>query len=120
MIEPSFLSWPANIVTFIPDIHILCQSPTSAALSEIEFSRGTLGALVIKIGIEQITRSHWVWTPYEDNWISAAYVHLREPDQTHKIPKLEKSFNYGFNDFVVAEVTPELASSITGNMEEDV
>jgi hypothetical protein len=40
----------------------------SAALSEIEFSRGTLGALVIKIAIEEITRAHWAWTPYEDNW----------------------------------------------------
>jgi hypothetical protein len=76
--------------------------------------------MVIKIGIEQITRSHWVGTAYEENWISAEYVNAGEPDQTHKIPKSEKRFNYGFNDFVVAEVTPELASSITGNMEEDI
>jgi hypothetical protein len=52
--------------------------------------------------------------------ISAEYVNPREPDQTHKIPEWEKRFNYGSDDFVVAEVTPELASSITGNMEEDV
>lgn len=32
----------------------------------------------------------------------------------------EKRFNYGFNDFVIVECTPNMATSVTGNLEKDV
>ena len=70
--------------------------------------------MVLKIGIEQIPRKLWEWVQWDENWISANYVNNGEPDQTHKIPKSEKKFNYGFNDFIMVECTPELAYQVTG------
>ena len=70
--------------------------------------------MVLKIGIEQIPRHQWTWTPYNENWISANYVNGGEPDQIHKIKKGEKKFNYGFNDFVMVECTPEYAYKVGG------
>jgi len=70
--------------------------------------------MVLKIGIEQIPRKLWEWVQWDENWISANYVNNGEPDQTHKIPKSEERFNYGFNDFIMVECTPELAYQVTG------
>lgn len=70
--------------------------------------------MVIKIGIDQITRSHFTWRPWNENWVSADWINDAEPDQTTKIPISEKRFNYGFNDFVVVECTPELAWEVKG------
>ncbi|KAL8847488.1 MAG: hypothetical protein Q9221_007481 [Calogaya cf. arnoldii] len=77
--------------------------------------------MVLKIGIEQIPRDQWTWTPWNENWISANYVNDGEPDQTHKIKtaKGEKKFNYGFNDFVMVECTPEYAYQVHGVLESD-
>ncbi|KAL8998898.1 MAG: hypothetical protein Q9169_002117 [Polycauliona sp. 2 TL-2023] len=76
--------------------------------------------MVLKIGIEQITRKDWEWTPYNENWISADYVNDGPPDETTKIPKGSKKFNYGFNDFMVVECTPEYAYQVHGALESDV
>lgn len=76
--------------------------------------------MVIKIGIDQITRSHFQWTPYNENWVSANYVSPGEPIQKQKLPNSQKKFNYGFNDFIIAELTPEIATQIKGQFESDV
>ena len=75
--------------------------------------------MVLKFGIDQIPRAQWTWTPYNENWISADYVNPGEPDGDHVIykDKEPKKFNYGFNDFVVAECTPELAYEVKGQLE---
>ncbi|KAL8866448.1 MAG: hypothetical protein Q9198_008886, partial [Flavoplaca austrocitrina] len=75
--------------------------------------------MVLKIGIEQVSRPSWSWTPWDENWISANYVNEGEPDQTHKIKKGNKKWNYGFNDFVMVECTPELAYQVHGAWESD-
>ncbi|KAL8836831.1 MAG: hypothetical protein Q9176_006064 [Flavoplaca citrina] len=75
--------------------------------------------MVLKIGIEQVSRPNWSWTPWDENWISANYVNEGEPDQTHKIKKGSKKWNYGFNDFVMVECTPELAYQVHGAWESD-
>ena len=70
--------------------------------------------MVIKIGIDQVTRDHFQWKPYDENWISAAWMNASEPDQIHKIKSSEVRFNYGFQDFIVVECTPELAHEVKG------
>ncbi|KAL8942189.1 MAG: hypothetical protein Q9216_001797 [Gyalolechia sp. 2 TL-2023] len=75
--------------------------------------------MVLKIGIEQIPRKQWTWTPWDENWISANYVNKGEPEQTQKIKSSEDKFNYGFNDFIMVECTPELAYQVHGVLESD-
>ena len=75
--------------------------------------------MVLKFGIDQIPRAQWTWIPYDENWISANYVNPGEPDGDHIIKNGEKKFNYGFNDFVVVECTPEIAYQVHGNAEKD-
>lgn len=75
--------------------------------------------MVLKIGIEQIPRPQWTWKPYNENWISANYVNEGPPDQTHKISKDQKRYNYGFNDFIMVECTPEYAYQVHGAFESD-
>ena len=75
--------------------------------------------MVLKFGIDQIPRAQWTWTPYDENWISANYVNPGEPDGDHIIKKGEKRFNYGFNDFIVVECTPEIAYQVHGFTESE-
>ena len=89
--------------------------------------------MVLKIGIDQITRSHWTFLPEMEptfngqkykakyQWISANYVNDGEPREDRKFEEgILTQFNFGFNDFVVVECTPEMAYQIHGASEPEV
>ncbi|KAL2843912.1 hypothetical protein BJY01DRAFT_248375 [Aspergillus pseudoustus] len=79
--------------------------------------------MVLKVGIDQWKRSDWQFSWDDERWISADYVNVGPPtpDKIIKEGTLDENgkqkFNYGFNDFVIAECTPNMAYQVHGALQ---
>ncbi|KAF4237715.1 hypothetical protein CNMCM8980_002374 [Aspergillus fumigatiaffinis] len=75
--------------------------------------------MVLKIGIDQVPRHEFVFNNHEDGLVSANYVNKGEPYGTERRYHDKNEWAFGFNDFVIAELTPRMAYSVTGNLQEN-
>jgi hypothetical protein len=75
--------------------------------------------IVIKLGIDQVPRKEFVFKNYDDGLISADYVNEGEPSDRQPRSASKGQWSFGFNDFVIAELTPWVAYSVTGHLKEN-
>ncbi|RJE24624.1 hypothetical protein PHISCL_03048 [Aspergillus sclerotialis] len=65
--------------------------------------------MVIKLGIDQVPRSYFSCTNEGDGLINANYVNEGEPPEKTQRYASKNEWCFGFNDIVLAELTPKLA-----------
>lgn len=70
--------------------------------------------MVIKVGIDQIPRGLWKFESYEQGWINANLVNKGPPQEYVEALHKDGKYVYGFNDFVIAELTPHMAYQVHG------
>jgi hypothetical protein len=75
--------------------------------------------MVIKLGIDQVPRKEFEFKNYDDGLISANYVNKGEPSDRKPRSASKGEWSFGFNDCVIAELTPWMAYSVEGHFEEN-
>ncbi|MCJ1348327.1 hypothetical protein MMC31_006558 [Peltigera leucophlebia] len=70
--------------------------------------------MVIQVGIDQIPRRLWKFKSYEQGWINANLVNEGPPQEYVEALHKDGKYVYGFNDFVIAELTPHMAYNVKG------
>lgn len=70
--------------------------------------------MVIKVGIDQIPRRLWKFESEGYGWINANFVNKGPPKDRVEAFHKDGEYVYGFNDFVIAELTPHMAYQVRG------